>query len=141
MKPSGIIRRIDDLGRIAIPKEIRRVSKIEENDPFEIFYDKGKILLEKYSPMGNISEVAGAVSGALIDQGVRHVIVNSFGEYVSGIPSMGRKFQERKDLDEIETAVHITCDGYTVGYLLYEKPDDWDKVALAVRVIEMYLKD
>ena len=59
MKSTGIIRRIDDLGRIVIPKEIRRTLHIKEGDPLEIFTDKeGEIILKKYSPIGELSEFA-----------------------------------------------------------------------------------
>ena len=51
MKATGVVRRIDDLGRIVIPKEIRKVLRIKEGDPLEIFTDKeGEIILKKYSP-------------------------------------------------------------------------------------------
>lgn len=52
MKATGIVRRIDELGRIVIPKEIRRTMRIRNGDPLEIFTDReGGILLRKYSPM------------------------------------------------------------------------------------------
>ena len=50
MKPTGIIRRIDDLGRVVIPKEIRRSVHIGEGDPLEIFLYEGGVLLKKYQP-------------------------------------------------------------------------------------------
>ena len=49
MNAIGIIRRIDDLGRIALPKEIRRTMKIKEGDPLMIYFDKGSIILKKYN--------------------------------------------------------------------------------------------
>ena len=59
MKATGIIRRIDDLGRVVVPKEIRRTLKIREGDPLEIFTDReGEIVLKKYSPIGEIREFA-----------------------------------------------------------------------------------
>ncbi len=55
MKATGIVRRIDDLGRIVIPKEIRRTLHIRESDPLEIFTDReGQIILKKYSPIGEM---------------------------------------------------------------------------------------
>lgn len=52
MKPTGIIRRIDDLGRIAIPKEVRRVMGIQDGEPLEIYYsaESKEIILKKYEP-------------------------------------------------------------------------------------------
>ena len=59
MKATGVVRRIDDLGRIVIPKEIRKTLRIKEGDPLEIFTDKqGQIILKKYSPIGELSEFA-----------------------------------------------------------------------------------
>ena len=60
MKATGIVRRIDDLGRIVIPKEIRRTLRIREGDPLEIFTDReGKVILKKYSPIGELGSLAG----------------------------------------------------------------------------------
>lgn len=59
MKATGIVRRIDDLGRVVVPKEIRRTLKIREGDPLEIFTDKdGEIILKKYSPIGELGNFA-----------------------------------------------------------------------------------
>ena len=59
MKATGVVRRIDDLGRVVIPKEIRKTLRIKEGDPLEIFTDKeGEIILKKYSPIGELSEFA-----------------------------------------------------------------------------------
>lgn len=55
MKATGIVRRIDDLGRVVIPKEIRRTLRIKEGAPLEIFTDReGEIILKKYSPIGEL---------------------------------------------------------------------------------------
>ena len=59
MKATGVVRRIDDLGRIVIPKEIRKTLRIKEGDPIEIFTDReGELILKKYSPIGELSEFA-----------------------------------------------------------------------------------
>jgi AbrB family transcriptional regulator (stage V sporulation protein T) len=59
LKATGIVRRIDDLGRVVIPKEIRRTLRIREGDPLEIFTDReGEVILKKYSPIGELSEFA-----------------------------------------------------------------------------------
>lgn len=60
MKATGIVRRIDDLGRVVIPKEIRRTMRIREGDPLEIYTDKdGEVIFKKYSLMGGLSDFAG----------------------------------------------------------------------------------
>lgn len=59
MKATGIVRRIDDLGRVVVPKEIRRTLRIREGDPLEIFTDReGEIILKKYSPIGELGQFA-----------------------------------------------------------------------------------
>ena len=59
MKATGIVRRIDDLGRVVVPKEIRRTLRIREGDPMEIFTNRdGEIILKKYSPIGEIDSFA-----------------------------------------------------------------------------------
>ena len=59
MKATGIVRRVDDLGRIIIPKEIRRTLKIREGDPLEIYTEKdGGVIFRKYSPMGRTCRIS-----------------------------------------------------------------------------------
>ena len=66
MKATGIVRRIDDLGRVVIPKEIRRTLRIREGDPLEIYTDTdGQVIFKKYSPMGELSEFAVQICDAL----------------------------------------------------------------------------
>ncbi len=60
MKATGIVRRIDDLGRVVIPKEIRRTLRLRDGEPLEIFTSAdGEVIFKKYSPIGEISELAG----------------------------------------------------------------------------------
>ena len=62
MKATGIVRRIDDLGRVVIPKEIRRTMRIREGDPLEIYTEKdGEVIFKKYSPMGELSDFAAQI--------------------------------------------------------------------------------
>lgn len=66
MKATGIVRRIDDLGRVVIPKEIRRTLRIREGDPLEIFTDRdGEVIFKKYSPMGEMGAIATELAEAL----------------------------------------------------------------------------
>ena len=68
MKATGIVRRIDDLGRVVIPKEIRRTLKIREGMPMEIFTDvSGGVILKKYSPVGEMPQLAQAYAEALVN--------------------------------------------------------------------------
>lgn len=66
MKATGIVRRIDDLGRVVIPKEIRRTMRIREGDPLEIFTDKdGELIFKKYSPIGELTDFASQICDSL----------------------------------------------------------------------------
>ena len=67
MKATGIVRRIDDLGRVVIPKEIRKTLRIKEGTPLEIFTDReGQIILKKYSPIGELNSFAVEYAEALV---------------------------------------------------------------------------
>ncbi len=66
MKATGIVRRIDDLGRVVIPKEIRRTQRIREGDPLEIFISAdGEVIFKKYSPIGELSTIAAQCADVL----------------------------------------------------------------------------
>lgn len=65
MKATGIVRRIDDLGRIVIPKEIRRTMRIRNGDPLEIFVGSGEVVFKKYSPVMELKDVALRFAEAL----------------------------------------------------------------------------
>ena len=74
MKATGIVRRIDDLGRVVVPKEIRRTLRIREGDPLEIFTDReGEIILKKYSPIGELSVFAKQYAESLA-QTTGHIV-------------------------------------------------------------------
>ncbi|MDR2736109.1 MAG: stage V sporulation protein T [Gracilibacteraceae bacterium] len=68
MKATGIVRRIDDLGRVVIPKEIRRTLRIREGDPLEICVgSEGEVILEKYSPIGELGDYAKEYADSLFE--------------------------------------------------------------------------
>ena len=67
MKATGVVRRIDNLGRIVIPKEIRRTLRIREGDPLEIFTNRdGEVMLKKYSPIGELSDFAQTYTDSMV---------------------------------------------------------------------------
>ncbi|MBO5463657.1 MAG: AbrB/MazE/SpoVT family DNA-binding domain-containing protein [Clostridia bacterium] len=105
MKATGIVRRIDDLGRVVIPKEIRRTLRIREGDPLEIFTaSDGEVIFKKYSPMGELSEFSGQYSDILSRTADLPVIITDRDHVISvaGLPK--KDFLERhisKELEEI----------------------------------------
>ena len=96
MKATGIVRRIDDLGRVVIPKEIRRTLRIREGDPLEIFTEKdGEVIFKKYSPVGEIGSIAGDCAESLHRAADVSVIVCDRDTVVasSGVPK--REYDDR----------------------------------------------
>ena len=66
MKATGIVRRIDDLGRVVIPKEIRRTMRIREGDPLEIYTDNsGEVIFKKYSPIGELADFSNQIADSI----------------------------------------------------------------------------
>ena len=103
MKATGVVRRIDDLGRIVIPKEIRRTMRIREGDPLEIFTDKdGGVVFKKYSLMGGLSDFAGQMCDTLAKlSGLTAVIVDRDNVLsVTGAPR--RDLAERPISEDLE---------------------------------------
>lgn len=99
MKATGIVRRIDDLGRIVIPKEIRRTMRIREGDPMEIFTSReGEILLKKYSPVGELGEFAVSVAES-IAQTLGELVCVTDRDYVIAAAGIGKKDFEGRLLD------------------------------------------
>lgn len=98
MKATGIVRRIDDLGRIVVPKEIRRTLRIREGDPLEIFTDReGEIILKKYSPIGELSQFAGEYAESL-SQTTGHLVIITDCDHVVAASGAGRKDFEGKPI-------------------------------------------
>lgn len=84
MKATGIVRRIDDLGRIVIPKEIRRTLRIRESDPLEIFTDReGEIILKKYSPIGEMSSFAKQYAESLSQAAGKAALISDRDQFIA----------------------------------------------------------
>jgi len=106
VKATGIVRRIDDLGRIVIPKEIRRTLRIREGDPLEIFVDRdGEVILKKYSPIGELGDFAKEYADSLHET-VGHVALISDRDAViavAGAPK--REFLDKRVGAAVEHAM------------------------------------
>ena len=116
MKATGIVRRIDDLGRIVIPKEIRRSFRIKEGDPLEIFTDaEGEVIFKKYSPIGELSNFASQYAEVLHKIGGLPIAIMDNDHVVAASGISKREILERrvtKNLEELmeNRAIHITND-------------------------------
>ena len=103
MKATGIVRRIDDLGRVVIPKEIRRTLRIREGDPLEIFTDReGGVILKKYSPIGELTDFSREYADSL-QQVIGHIIlVCDKDAFISVSGGSKKDYIERKVSSELE---------------------------------------
>ena len=91
MKATGIVRRIDDLGRVVVPKEIRRTMRIREGDPLEIYTDReGEIILKKYSPIGEMGIFAKQYADTL-GQATGHIVCISDRDQVIAAAGTAKK--------------------------------------------------
>ena len=107
MKATGIVRRIDDLGRVVIPKEIRRTLRIREGDPLEIFTDReGEVVLKKYSPIGELSQFASQYAEALA-QSTGHIVCISDKDTLIAVSGSGKKDLISKPISkELEESIN-----------------------------------
>ena len=106
MKATGIVRRIDDLGRVVIPKEIRRTLRIREGDPLEIFTDReGGVILKKYSPIGELTDFSKEYAESL-QQSIGHIVLIADKDaFISVSGSPKKDYVERKVSQELETVM------------------------------------
>lgn len=101
MKATGIVRRIDDLGRVVIPKEIRRTLRIREGDPLEIFVDRdGEVILKKYSPIGELGDFAKEYAESLFES-TGHITMISDRDSIIAISGGSKKEYMEKSVGPI----------------------------------------
>lgn len=105
MKATGIVRRIDDLGRVVIPKEIRRILRIREGDPLEIYTsNSGEVILKKYSPINELGQFAGEYAETASAVLGSTVIVSDTDQIVAASGTGKTDYMDRKvdyELDKI----------------------------------------
>lgn len=107
MKATGIVRRIDDLGRVVIPKEIRRTLRLREGTPLEIFTDReGEIIFKKYSPVAEIGSFAKQYADA-IAQTIGHTICISDRDQIVAVAGTQKKdFLGKQVSKQMEGLIH-----------------------------------
>jgi len=103
MKATGIVRRIDDLGRVVIPKEIRRTLRIREGDPLEIFVDRdGEVILKKYSPISELGDFAREYAEAIFDSLGNPVLICDRDTYIAVAGGSKKDFMNKSVGDLLE---------------------------------------
>src|SRR5690606_31524741 len=106
MKATGIVRRIDDLGRVVIPKEIRRTLRIREGDPLEIFIDReGEVILKKYSPINELGNFATEYAQALFDSLHHPVLICDRDEIIAVAGESKKDYLNKNIGSKIEKAI------------------------------------
>ena len=138
MKATGIIRRIDDLGRVVIPKEIRRTLRIQVGDPLEIFLEGETVSFKKYYALGNADwQKIRSLLECLIS---RFCLLNRYGEYAISSGVEVSNFEDaisREDVFVYTVAVR----GENIGHLVVDKSVGADLVKVALKQFELLLKD
>lgn len=136
MKSTGIVRRIDDLGRVIIPKEIRRNLNVKEGDPLEIFLERDCVCFKKYKPYGAADwEYAKNILSQIIDA---FIILDCDGNCVETYQFAAINKQDLEG-DDI-TTYEISEFGDVLAYLVVRKDCDADKVDIAVNVLKKTLE-
>lgn len=140
MKATGIVRRIDDLGRVVIPKEIRRTMRIREGDPLEIFTDReGGVILKKYSPIGELSDFAKEYAES-IQQITGHITCISDKDIIITVigttkkPYIGKKLSKELE-DVIHSKKTISLDKEKVFNIVEDQENDTPFTAQVVSPI------
>ena len=121
MKATGIVRRMDDLGRVVIPKEVRRTMRMKEGDPLEIFVNPqdGTVCFRKYQPFEEMdwAKAKGIVSA--LCPNAKFGLYNDFGELqTSSTFGFNRSIDIDEDLDECAI---ITSQMDTIGYIIFDE--------------------
>ena len=134
MKATGIVRRVDDLGRIVIPKEIRRTLRIREGDPLEIYTEKdGGVIFRKYSPMGDLQEFARQMCDAIGTNTGRIAAVADRDSIIALAGAPRRELMDKPNSQELERMMEQRRNyRYTTGDPLVRATEDSDKYHLGV---------
>ncbi len=103
MKATGIVRRIDDLGRVVIPKEIRRTMRIREGDPLEIYTDRdGEVIFKKYSPLGELASFASHLCDVINKTTGFACAISDRDAIISAAGISRRDVMEKRVSDDVE---------------------------------------
>lgn len=106
MKATGIVRRIDDLGRVVIPKEIRRTMRIREGDPLEIYTDRdGEVIFKKYSPIGELHSFASEYADTLQKTANMPIFVCDRDAIICVAGASKREYSDRKISHSLEQII------------------------------------
>ena len=134
MKATGIVRRIDDLGRVVIPKEIRRTLRIREGDPLEIFTEKdGEVIFKKYSPVGELSNFVSVYAETINKATGITALITDNDSVIAAAGSHKRSLMDKKLSHD---AAHIVSQRtpyiYKIGEKRIEITSDEEKLHIGI---------
>ena len=134
MKATGIVRRVDDLGRIVIPKEIRRTLKIREGDPLEIYTEKdGGVIFRKYSPMGEMQEFAAQMCEAISNATGHIAAVSDRDSIIALAGASKRELLDKPNTQELEKLMEERVNyRYTPGDTILRPTEASEKYHLGI---------
>ena len=105
MKATGIVRRIDELGRVVIPKEIRKTLRLRVGDPLEIYTDSGELLLKKYSPINSLESFSKDLCEAINLQTGKTVLICDMDEVLHSKGQSCKDFDKKRISLELEKTI------------------------------------
>lgn len=128
MKATGIVRRIDDLGRVVIPKEIRRTLRIRDGDPLEIYVDRdGEVILKKYSPIGELGNLAKEYAESLAESTGHPALIADRDKIIAVAGTSKKDYLEKhigtlveRTMENRRTKVELTSGEYELCKELHE---------------------
>lgn len=145
MKATGIVRRIDDLGRVVIPKEIRRSLKIREGDPLEIFIENNCVCFQKYSALGSLAEEPLQIATKMAsNSGLRPIAIYDTDTKLRGMENFPAyvptqwEFERKPFVFNNTYGVYPVCaDGVLVGYAVCDRQDMGCEMDMIARYLNL----
>lgn len=138
MKSTGVLRRIDDLGRIVIPKEIRKKLKIKNGESLEIFINDDAVVLKKYSYMSDLHEIAQNCSDSFYDVINNNILITDLDKVIAASGSLKKKYLGKEISKEVEDIINkrrTTIDNETQDIQITEKSGEECKYIISSVIV------
>ena len=149
MKATGIVRQIDDLGRVVIPREIRRSLKIREGDPLEIFLEKDYVCFKRYSALNSLDDKVIRIALTMAtNSGLRPIAIYDTVSKLCGtenfpsyVPSEWERGNEPFEYSKTYGVYPITTDGERMGYAVCERSNMGCEMMMIARYLSIAVGD
>lgn len=149
MKATGIVRRIDDLGRVIIPKDIRRSLKIREGDPLEIFIENNCVCFQKYSTLGSLAEEPLQIAIKMASKsGLRPIAIydttvklRGMENFTSYVPTQWEFENKPFKYNDTYGVYPIHADGDLVGYAVCDSQDMGVEMEMIARYLSIVVEN